>query len=157
MKLKRNGKTKSRRRSSRKSRKSINANRIRSRKRNTSKSRSRTRRKSKSKRRSRKRSRNIIKYKIPDGLSNPTYDFKLIELQGCGYCKDAKKLILDNNYTLEIKQTLSSEEENEIKNKVKEYPYYPKIFKYNKKSHKYDFIGGYDKLTELLENKCYNI
>ena len=145
MKLKRNSKSKSRRRSLRKSRKSKNVIHRRSHKRNRSrKSRCRSRRKSK--RRSRSR-RIIIKYKIPDGLSKPIYDFKLIELKGCGYCKDAKKLILDNNYTLEVKQTLTPEEEN----KVKEYPYYPKIFKYNKTSKIYDFIGGFDKLKDLLK------
>ena len=148
MKLKRNSKSRrSRRKSSRRSRKSRNIIHVRNHKRNRSNKR-RRRSKRRSKRRSRSRKNKvIIKYKIPDGLSEPIYDFKLVEMEGCGYCKDSKKLILDNNYTLEIKKTLSLEEEN----KVKEYPYYPKIFKYNKISKKYDFIGGYDKLKELIK------
>ena len=76
------------------------------------------------------------------------FDFKIIELEGCRHCQDAKKLILSKKYTLKVKKDLSLEEENEIKSKVGDYPYFPKIFKYNKTNRKYEFIGGYDKLLK---------
>ena len=100
--------------------------------------------------RSRGSRKNIFYISVKPVSSADGSDFKLIELEGCKYCQDAKKLIKDKGFTLKIKKTLSPSEENEIKNKVGDYPYFPKIFKYNKSNAKYEFIGGFDKLKELL-------
>lgn len=79
------------------------------------------------------------------------YDFKLIELEGCGACKDAKKLIKDKGYTLDVKKELTNEENEIIKKTTgKTYDYFPKIFKYNNVTKKYNFIGGYDKLQTII-------
>ena len=79
--------------------------------------------------------------------NKPIFDFKIIEMEGCGYCRDAKNLILSKKYTLDVKKEMNLEE----KNQVDDYPYFPKIFKWDKLEQKYDFIGGYDKLQELLK------
>ena len=81
------------------------------------------------------------------------YDFKLIELEGCSACINAKKLINDKGYSLLVKKELDNEESEIIKNKLgSTYDFFPKIFKYNNNSGKYDFIGGYDKLKELFKS-----
>ena len=79
------------------------------------------------------------------------YDFKLIELEGCPACVNAKKLIKDKDYSLHIKKELDPEESDIIKRSIGgTYDYFPKIFKFNNKTDKYDFIGGYDKLQEII-------
>ena len=109
------------------------------------------------KRVSRKRLVHTRVYKKPDGLSIPDPPlFKIVELEGCGYCNEAKKLIITKygNDQLEIKKELSSEEDNEIRKTHKNgYGYFPKIFKYNPKIHSYEFIGGFDKLKDMSEFK----
>jgi len=88
------------------------------------------------------------KYSIDSGIN---YDFKLIELEGCDACINAKKLIKDKGYSIDIKKELNSEEAEIIKNTtVGTYDFFPKIFKYNEQSGKYDFIGGYDKLQTMI-------
>ena len=78
------------------------------------------------------------------------YDFKLIELEGCSACINAKKLINDKGYSLLVKKELDNEESEIIKNKLgSTYDFFPKIFKYNNNSGKYDFIGGFDKLQNM--------
>ena len=89
-----------------------------------------------------------VHFKFP--VSQTETDYKLIELEGCKFCQDAKNLIKDNKYTLLVKKELSSAESEEIKNKVGSYPYFPKIFKYNIKLKKYEFIGGFDKLKQNI-------
>ena len=88
------------------------------------------------------------KYSIDSGIN---YDFKLIELEGCSACINAKKLIKDKGHSIDIKKELNAEEAEIIKNTTGgTYDYFPKIFKYNDKTGKYDFIGGYDKLQKII-------
>ena len=117
-----------------------------------SKSRSR-KQKLRSKSRSNRKPKLIVNTNEPiKKLDNEQiFNFKLIELEGCKHCQDAKNLILSKKYTLDIKKDISMEEENEIKNQVGDYPYFPKIFKWDTIKRKYEFIGGYDKLQELLK------
>jgi glutaredoxin len=92
-----------------------------------------------------------IRYNSHSIDSGINYDFKLIELEGCDACKNAKKLIKDKGYSVDVKKELNSEEAEIIKNKTGgTYDYFPKIFKYNDESKKYDFIGGYDKLQTII-------
>jgi hypothetical protein len=76
--------------------------------------------------------------------------FKLIELKGCSACTNAKNLIKSKGHHLEVKSQLNPEEAEIIKNTVGVYEYFPKIFKLNKKTGKYDFIGGYDKISKMI-------
>ena len=46
------------------------------------------------------------------------YDFKLIELEGCGACNNAKKLIKDKGHTLDVKKELTNEEKEIIKERT---------------------------------------
>jgi glutaredoxin len=93
------------------------------------------------------------KYNIWDGGKNAELKvkYKIVELEGCGYCSDAKNLIKKKGYTLEVKKELNEEEEKEIMNTLGEsYDYFPKIFEYDEKEEKYKFLGGYGKLKEKL-------
>ena len=112
------------------------------------KSRARAKKQKSKSRPRRSRPRLIIKKDIKSHI----FDYKIIEMEGCGYCKDAKNLILSKNYKLDVKKDMNLEEENEIKSKVGDYPFFPKIFKWDTIKKKYDFIGGYDKLRELIKS-----
>lgn len=96
---------------------------------------------------------NCKKYNIWDG-GNKTelkVKYKIVELEGCGYCADAKDLIKKKGFTLEVKKELNEEEEKEIMSTLgKTYDYFPKIFEYNEKEGKYKFLGGFGKLKEKL-------
>ena len=72
------------------------------------------------------------------------YDYKIIELIGCHYCKKAIEFIKKNKYTFQIIKNIPQENQND--KKLLNHLTFPKIFKYNKKNKKYDFIGGYDDL-----------
>ena len=90
----------------------------------------------------------IGNYNIDSGIN---YDFKLIEWEGCPSCINAKKLIKDKGYSMDVKKELNSEESKIIKDTTGgTYDFFPKIFKYNDKTGKYDFVGGYDKLQKII-------
>jgi hypothetical protein len=120
--------------------------------------RSYKRRSKRSYKRSYKKSKRIFKLVIDGGInytkridSGINYDFKLVELDGCSACINAKKLINDKGYSLDVKKDLGYEEAEIIKRTIGEtYDYFPKIFRYNDKTGKYDFIGGYDKLQKII-------
>lgn len=93
------------------------------------------------------------KYNIWDGGKNAELKvkYKIVELEGCRYCADAKDLIKKKGFTLEVKKDLNEEEEREIMNTLGEtYDYFPKIFEYDEKERKYKFLGGFGKLKEKL-------
>lgn len=160
-KSKRHYKIKSKRRYKIKSksgrRKSIR--RIKSRSRRRIKSKSRRRIKSNSRRSIKNRSRSKILYINSlrnlfvdgGGIENKPVKYKIIKLETCPYCKNAKKLIEDKGFSLDYKDNLTHEEEEIIKKTVGEYNYFPKIFEYNETTKQYDFIGGYDKLKQKFK------
>ena len=62
-----------------------------------------------------------------------------------------EKLIKDKGYSMDVKKELNSEESKIIKDTTGgTYDFFPKIFKYNDKTGKYDFVGGYDKLQKII-------
>ena len=72
------------------------------------------------------------------------YKFKMVELEGCSACIDAKKLLKDKKIEpliIEIKDLNQDE-----KGKLGDYKWFPKIFMYNEITGLYDFLGGRDKL-----------
>ena len=87
-------------------------------------------------------------HSIDSGIN---YDFKLIELEKCPACINAKKLIKDKGYSMDVKKELNAEETQIIKDKTGgTYDFFPKIFKYNDTTGKYDFVGGYDTLQTII-------
>jgi glutaredoxin len=75
-------------------------------------------------------------------------EFKIITLEGCGYCKDAKELFVKKGTSYE---EIKEEDLNEYeKPQIKVFKTYPKIFEYSNKSGKYELLGGYKDLSKKL-------
>ena len=75
-------------------------------------------------------------------------DFKIITLEGCGYCKDAKVLLTQKNKS--YKEITEDELNGDEKDQIKNFETYPKIFKYSVKDNKYELLGGYKDLCKIL-------
>jgi glutaredoxin len=89
--------------------------------------------------------------KEKDGLVSKAR-FIIIEKEGCPYCINSKKLLIEKNFKFEVKKKLSPEEEDIIiKQTGKKYKYYPKIFELKECGEEYTFLGGFDELKKRLK------